>query len=58
MAARPTLSTTISTLPLLAMSPKAAPRRDFSGMSANPAAFETSSNVPLRRLRCSSMGSA
>ena len=33
----PTLSTTTSTLPLLAISPNAAPRRDFSGMSARPA---------------------
>src|ERR1035437_8731971 len=35
----PTLRTTMSIFPLLAMSPKAAPRLDFSVMSASPAAF-------------------
>jgi len=41
----PTFSRTTSMFPVLKMSPKAAPRRDFRGMSCKPASFETSSNV-------------
>jgi len=54
----PIFRTTTSTLPVVAISPKAAHPRDFRGIFPRPAAFETSSNVPLCRLRCSNIGSA
>ena len=47
----------MSTLPSLLTSPKAAPRRQASGIWASPEVAEMSSNVPSRRLRNSCIGS-